>query len=103
MSVLVEFSMFPTDRGESLGAYVARLVEIVHASGLDYRVGPMGTTLEGPADEVFEVVKRCLADLQRDTRRVAGFIRLDWRAGRKNALTGKVESVRARVGHPIRT
>lgn len=32
MSVLLEFSMFPTDRGESVGEYVARLVEIVHAS-----------------------------------------------------------------------
>jgi uncharacterized protein (TIGR00106 family) len=103
MSVLVEFSMFPTDRGESLSAYVARLLEIVHASGLNYRLGPMGTTMEGDAEAVFDVLKKCLAELQRDTRRVAAFIKLDWRAGRENALAGKVESVKARIDHPIRT
>ena len=103
MSVLLEFSMFPTDRGESVGEYVARLVEIVHASGLPYKLGAMGTTIEGDADAVFGVVKRCLADLQRDTKRVAAFMKLDWRAGRENALEGKLASVSKRIGHPIDT
>ena len=103
MSVLVEFSMFPTDRGESVGAYVARLVEIVHASGLAYKLGPMGTTVEGDPDAVFDVVRKCLADLQRDTKRVAAFMKLDWRAGRSNALEGKVGSVQRRIGHRINT
>ena len=103
MSVLAEFSMFPTDRGESVGEYVARLVEIVHASGLPYKLGAMGTTVEGGADEVFGVIKRCLADLQRDTRRVAAFVKLDWRAGREGALQAKVGSIERRSGHPIRT
>ena len=103
MSVLLEFSMFPTDKGESVSAYVARLVEIVHASGLDYRLGPMGTTIEGDADQVLDVLRRCLADLQRDTHRVAAFIKLDWRSGRKDALTRKIDSVVAKVGHPVKT
>lgn len=103
MSVLVEFSMFPTDRGESVGSYVARLVEIVDASGLAYKLGPMGTTVEGDADAVFDVVRKCLADLQRDTKRAAAFIKLDWRAGRSNALEGKVASVQRRIGHRIST
>ncbi|KPK85810.1 MAG: hypothetical protein AMJ81_02650 [Phycisphaerae bacterium SM23_33] len=103
MSVLLEFSMFPTDRGESVSGYVARLVEIVHASGLPYKLGAMGTTLEGQAPEVFEVVQKCLADLQRDTRRVTAFIKLDWRAGRTAGLTGKVASVTKRISHPVET
>lgn len=103
MSVLLEFSMFPTDQGESVGKYVARLVEIVHASGLSYRLGAMGTTVEGHSEQVFDVVKRCLADLQRDTHRVAAFIKLDWRAGRDSGLQGKVESVRKRMAHEPRT
>ena len=103
MSVLLEFSMFPTDRGEGVSEYVARLVGIVEASGLDYRLGAMGTTVEGDADAVLDVVKRCLADLQRDTRRVAAFIKLDWRAGRENGLEQKVASVQARLGRPAST
>jgi len=102
MSVLLEFSMFPTDRGESLGAYVARLVRVVEASGLPYEVGPMGTTIEGEAEEVFNVVKLCLAELQRDTRRVAAFIKLDWRAEREGGIEAKVDSVARRLGRPVR-
>ena len=50
--VLLEFSMFPLDKGESLSPYVARCLEIVDRSGLDYRCHAMGTTLEGD----FEVI-----------------------------------------------
>ena len=103
MSVLLEFSMFPTDQGESVGQYVTRLVEIVHASGLPYKLGPMGTTVEGTSEGVFDVVKRCLADLQRDTNRVAAFIKLDWRAGRENGLPGKAEPVRRRMATEPKT
>jgi len=103
MSVLLEFSMFPTDRGESVSAYVARLVKIVAASGLPYKFGPMGTTVEGDADAVLGVVKQCLADLQRDTRRVAAFIKVDWRADRDGAIEAKVASVRGRIDGPIDT
>lgn len=103
MSLLLEFSMFPTDRGESVGAYVARLVGIVRASGLPYRVGPMGTTVEGQAEEVFELIKRCLAELQRDCRRVAAFIKLDWRADGEGRIDSKVASLAKRLGHDIRT
>jgi len=97
MSVMLEFSMFPVGRGESLSADVARLVKIVRDSGLDYRFGPMGTTIEADADAVFDVVKRCLADLQTDAARVAGSIKLDWRAGRSGGLDGKVASVQRRL------
>ena len=103
MSVLLEFSMFPTDQGESVGAYVARLVRIVQDSGLPYRLGPMGTTIEGEPEAVFDVLGKCLADLQRDTRRVAAFIKLDWRAGRSDGLESKVASVTRRIQPPVET
>ena len=103
MSLLVEFSLYPTDKGESVGEYVSRVVEIIHESGLSYKVGPMGTTIEGDADKVFEVIKRCLHDLQRDSHRVAGTIEVDWRAQREHGLEEKVESVRHYLGHPVST
>ena len=45
--VLLEFSMSPLGEGESVSRYVARSLEIVEASGLDYRLHAMGTVLEG--------------------------------------------------------
>lgn len=57
--VLLEFSMSPLGKGESVGEYVARSLEIIDQSGLDYRLHAMGTVVEGEWDEVFAVVKRC--------------------------------------------
>jgi len=103
MSVLLHFSMFPTDRGESVSAYVARLVEIVDGSGLDYKLGAMGTTVEGDIEQVLEVVRKCLVALQADCRRVTAHMSLDWRAGREHGLRAKVASVQDRLGRPLRT
>ena len=35
--VLLEFSISPLDKGQSVSAYVARSLEIIEQSGLDYR------------------------------------------------------------------
>ena len=79
MTVLMEFSVFPTDRGESLSPYVAACVEIVEASSLPYKLGPMGTTLEGQTvGELLSVVEKCLTALQDSSRRVEASIKLDW-------------------------
>ena len=48
--VLLEFSMSPFDKGESLGPYVARSLDIVDRSGLPYQLTPMGTIIEGEWD-----------------------------------------------------
>ena len=57
--VLLEFSMSPMDKGESVSDYVSRSLEIVSGSGVDYRLNPMGTVLEGEWEEVMSVVKKC--------------------------------------------
>ncbi|MGB9623407.1 MAG: thiamine-binding protein, partial [Phycisphaerae bacterium] len=51
MSTLVEFSMSPMGKGESVSEYVAHSLEIIEASGVPYRMGPMGTVLEGEWSE----------------------------------------------------
>ena len=44
---LMEFSIIPLDKGDSMGTYVARVLSVVDESGLDYRLNPMGTVVEG--------------------------------------------------------
>lgn len=102
MSVLLEFSIVPLDKGESIGADVARVLEVVDQSGVDYRFGPMGTCLEGEWDEVMGVVKRCLDLLGKDSHRIAISMKMDYRQGPKGRLAAKVESVEKRLGRPLR-
>lgn len=46
MSVLLEFSMFPTDKGESVSAYVSQVIKMIDQSGVSYRLTAMGTIIE---------------------------------------------------------
>ena len=70
MSVLAEFSMSPMDQGTSLSKYVARSLEIIADSGVPYRLGPMGTCLEGEWDEVMGVIARCHERMSVDCERI---------------------------------
>ena len=69
--VLLEFSMYPLDKGESLSAYVARSLDIIEKSGLEYRLNPMGTVIEGEWDDVLEVIKRCFRRMEEDCNRIS--------------------------------
>jgi uncharacterized protein (TIGR00106 family) len=101
--VLLDFSMAPLGKGESVAPYVARCLEIVAASGLDYRLHAMGTTLEGEWDEVFAVVRRCFEALRPDCARISCSIKVDYRRGPGGRLDSKVQSVQALVGGPLKT
>jgi uncharacterized protein (TIGR00106 family) len=101
--VLVDFSMSPLGKGESVGAYVARCLDIVAASGLDYRLHAMGTTLEGEWDEVFAVVRRCFEALRPDCERISVSIKVDYRAGPGGRLESKVRHVEQLLGRPLKT
>src|SRR5262249_55556387 len=101
--VLLDFSMSPLGKGESVAPYVARCLEIVAASGLDYRLHAMGTTIEGEWDQVFAVVRRCFAALQPDCDGISCSIKVDYRKGRAGRLVSKVQSVQALVKQPLKT
>ncbi len=102
MSVLMEFSLFPTDRGESKSQYVARSIEIIQKSGLPYKMGAMGTTVEGDLSELLELVKQC-HDAMDDCNRIFASIKIDSRKDRGNRLTRKIDSVREKVNEEIKS
>jgi len=101
--VLLEFSMSPLGAGESVGKYVARSLEIVEASGLDYRLHAMGTVLEGEWDEVFDVVRKCYEAMSADCNRISCSIKVDARKGASGRLVSKVESVERRLGRRLKS
>ncbi len=103
MSTLVEFSMSPLGKGESVSEYVAHSLEVIEASGLPYRMGAMGTVIEGEWPEVFGVVQKCFERMSRDCNRVTCSIHVDWRRGYTGRLESKVASVEKKVGHKLKT
>jgi uncharacterized protein (TIGR00106 family) len=103
MACLLEFSMSPLDKGESLSPYVARSLDIVADSGLDYRLTAMGTILEGEFDECLDVVRRCYERMRVDCNRISTSIKIDYRKDKIGRLTGKIQSVEGKVGRKLKT
>jgi uncharacterized protein (TIGR00106 family) len=101
--VLLEFSMSPLGKGESVGKYVARSLEIVQKSGVEYRLNPMGTVLEGEWEHVFEVVAQCYRRMRKDCNRISCTIKVDYRRGARGRLESKVASVEKRLGRKLKT
>ena len=101
MAMLLEFSMAPLGRGESVGEYVADCLQIIEASGLPYRLNPMGTVLEGDFDELMGVVRDCLNRMSTRSDRITCTIKFDWRQGATGRLTSKIESVEKRLGRKL--
>ena len=101
--VLLEFALYPTDKGASVSEYVKRNLEIIDDSGLPYKLGPMGTCLEGEYDEVMAVVKRCFDRMTEDCGRVACHIKIDYRAGQTGRLESKVQTLKDKTGRNLRT
>jgi uncharacterized protein (TIGR00106 family) len=101
--VLLDFSMTPLGKGESVSPYVGRCLEVVASSGLDYRLHAMGTTIEGDLDAVLAVVRRCFAALESDCDRISCSIKIDYRKGPAGRLESKVRKVEAIVGRPMKT
>jgi uncharacterized protein (TIGR00106 family) len=94
--------MSPLDKGESVGQYVARSLEIIDSSGLDYRLHAMGTIVEGELDQVLDVLRRCLEAMAQDCDRITCTAKLDYRRGHQGRLEAKVKSVEEKLGRRLK-
>ena len=97
MSTIVEFSIFPLGKGESLSPYVARALKLIQDSGLPYELNPMGTCVEGEWNDVMALVKRCFQALEKDCNRITLSLKADYRKGPAGRMISKVVSVREKL------
>lgn len=100
--VLLEMSIVPFGKGESVSEYVAQCVDLVDQSGLDYRLHAMGTVVEGELPEVLALMQRCIEKMAEHSDRVSCSAKLDYRKGSQGRLSGKVDSVEQKLGRQIR-
>ena len=98
MSVLVEFAMFPTDKGESVSAYVSRIMRVFKENGIDFQLTPMGTIFECETmEEATGVVSLAYSVLEPDCNRVYSTIKMDIRKGKSGRMKQKIASIRKHV------
>ncbi len=101
--VLVEFSMFPTDKGESVSQYVSQILDVIDKSGVTYQLTPMGTILEGSWDEVMKVIADCFKLLESQSNRITTFIKVDYRKGDESRMKSKTDNVQKILDRKLST
>ena len=97
MSVIVDFAIFPMDKGESLSPYVARAIKVINESGLPHKLHPMGSCIEGEWEEVIGVVTKCLKEMEKDCNRININFKADYRKGEPGRMDRKIESVESKL------
>jgi uncharacterized protein (TIGR00106 family) len=99
VSVLLEFSMFPTDKGESVSAYVSQAIDAIRSSGLPYQLTPMGTIIEAPTlAEALSVIQAAYDALAPHSNRIYSSLKMDIRHGKDDRLEGKIASIQHHIG-----
>lgn len=99
MSVLLEFSMFPTDKGSSVSEDVSRVIDMIRNSGVDYRLTAMGTIIETETiEQALDIVKRAYQILEPGSERVYSSLKIDIRKDRSGRLEGKIQSIEEKIG-----
>lgn len=102
--MLFQLTMFPTDkRGDSVSTDVAKVIDLIDRSGLSYRLTAMSTIIEGEWEPVMRLINRARLMLRRNHSRIYISITIDDRKGAKGRLTGKIASVRKRLGREVRS
>jgi uncharacterized protein (TIGR00106 family) len=103
VSFLVEFSMFPTDKGESVSQYVSRIIKMIDSSGVPYKLTPMGTVFEtNTMEEALNIINQAYKQLEPDCNRVYTVIKMDIRKNAENRIEGKVKSVEEKLGKEVK-
>jgi uncharacterized protein (TIGR00106 family) len=100
--VLLEMSVVPMGVGESVSPYVARCVDIVDRSGLDYELHSMGTIVEGDLSQVLALMQQCIEEVAKSAGRVSCSAKIDYRKGVSGSLKAKVASVEQKLGRPVK-
>ena len=99
MSILLEFSMFPTDKGASVSKEVSRVIDMIRESGIPYKLTAMGTIIETQTmEEALNIVQKAYDLLSEDSERIYSSINIDVRKTKNNRLTGKISSVEDKIG-----
>lgn len=99
MSVLVEFAMFPTDKGESVSPFVSRIVKMISESGVSYQLTPMGTIFETEEmPEALKIIENAEACLAPDCNRIYSSIKFDIQKGKSNRMKSKLVSIEQKIG-----
>jgi len=97
MSVIMEFAIFPIDKGEHVSQYVKKVVDMI--DGLPYKseLTPMGTIVECETmEECLSVISKANSILEQDAGRIYCTATFDNKPGKSDQMEHKMKAVRGK-------
>jgi uncharacterized protein (TIGR00106 family) len=92
--------MFPTDKGESVSDQVSQVIDMIKKSGVSYKLTAMGTVIETETmHEALDIIQKSHEILSKNSNRIYSNFKIDYRKNTSNRLTGKIESVKKKIGN----
>lgn len=95
--MIAEFAIYPMGQLH-YSQIIADVIQEVKRLGLEYRVGPMGTSIEGEADELFDTIQRCFQLVDKSYDRVIMQVTFDNKGlSKSHVMEGMVNSVLSKI------
>ena len=99
MSVMMSFTIFPTDKGISVSEYVSKVVENVRNSGFRYTLTPMSTIVETDTmEEALKIVNESYLILKPHSERIYLSLTMDIKNEVGSRMEQKIQSVESKIG-----
>ncbi|WP_421920926.1 MTH1187 family thiamine-binding protein [Marinifilum sp.] len=99
MSVLIEFAIFPTDKGDSVSSEVSKVIDLIRKSGCNYQLTAMGTLIETDTmPEALDIVNKSHDILSENSNRIYCSMNIDSQKGKSNRLKTKVKAIEGKIG-----
>ena len=99
MSAIMNFAIFPVDKGAHISEYVSEVIKYIKDSGLSYKFSPMGTIVEAETvPELLKVVEEAYKIMDPISERVYCVMNLDYNKSKSGLIEGKTKSVEDRIG-----
>lgn len=99
MSAIMNFAIFPVDKGDHVGEYVSKVVAHIRDSGLDYQFTPMATIVEAETvAELLKLVDEAFKILEPVSDRVYCTMNMDYSKNKTNRIEAKKSSIEKRIG-----
>jgi uncharacterized protein (TIGR00106 family) len=100
--MMIEFSILPISDESHIGKYIAAAVKIVHDSGMEYRLTPMGTILVGEWEPAMTIIHKCHEAVRQMSDRVMTRIKVDDSKDGARLPEDKVKAVENLLGFQVK-
>ena len=100
MSTILQFAIFPTDKGSSVSSYVSKAIEAVKSAGVPYQLTSMSTIIETETlEEALAIVVKANQAIEPFADRIYLSINVDLRKGESDRMQHKVEAIQQIIGN----